>query len=238
LSGYGFIDVGEVNVGKYRISIVRSESSLTYTRYYEGKPCVSKKIQGKPRIELVPLYPVFTPNIITKYVEIEFEANIVIPGYRNIVSFIKMPVDIGVYVYDEKNNYYLIDVFETNTINYSLYGSIVEGVIARYYKSPVYNDLVKPSFGEAVSKIRIINKHEKIVEVGRIVLDAQIIKMYYKPGTWEAYTQEIYMNILSRDKAIITYGKPFVENIVEINDPEGFKPPKLRSSNEMIWGLK
>ncbi len=238
MSGYGFIDVGEVSVGKYRVSIVRNESNLTYIRYCGEKPCVSKKIQGKPRIELIPLYPVFTPSIVTKYVEIEFEDNIIIPRYGVMVFYVKMPVDIGVYVYDEKNNYYLIDVFETSIINYSLYGSIVEGIIARYYKSPVYSDLVKPSFGEAVSKIRIINKHEKIVEVGRIVLDAQIIKMYYRPGTWEAYTQEIYMNILSRDKAIITYGKPFIENIVEINDPEGFKPPKLRSSNEMIWGLK
>ncbi len=238
LNGYGFFNEIDVFVGKYRVVVENKGEYYRYTRFLDKDIMVDKEIYRCLRFELIPLYPVFVPENITRFIEIEFDNSIIVPSNDTVEIYVKIPVDIGIYVYDKYRKYELVDVFDVNKIDYSLYGSVVEGLLARYYRSRIYTDIVDSELGEAVSFIKIINRHENIVEVKRIVLDSQILKMYYKTGTWKAYTQKIYMNIIARDKAIITYGEPFIEDVVPINDPEGFKPPRIRTSNEMLWGLK
>ena len=235
--GYGFFE-DKIVVGSYKIECSLHEDYIHYSRAKESSVERSKIIKNAEKLELLPIYPVFLPLAITKYVIVYFTEALNIPPSGNATIYIKIPVDISVYAYDANDNFTVIDVFAVSSVKYALYGPIEEGIIARYYKSEVFLDPVDPKLGEALARIKIVNKTDSWVEIGKVLLDSQLLRLHYKPRTWEAYTQEIAVNILACDKAIVNYLDKFVKNVVEIRDPEGFKPPRLRGSNEMIWGLR
>ncbi len=239
LKGYGFINGDTViEINRYRLVFKRIGKGFLYERIDGEKHIVSKIVKEPVKSEIIPLYPVFVPSIITKYVMVKLTQSLILSHDSKTTIYVKIPVDIGVYTYGPREKYSLIDVFGVDKVKYALYGPVAEGLITRYYESKPYLDMINPSLGEAVAKLVIENRSDSLIELGRVVLDSQILKLHYKPGTWEAYTQEIHVSLLSQEKAYVTYGSPFLEGLVEINDPEGFKPPKLKGGNEMLWGVK
>ncbi|OYT40496.1 MAG: hypothetical protein B6U89_01980 [Desulfurococcales archaeon ex4484_58] len=237
LSGYGELKE-PVSIGPCRIFYEEIDREIiVYRRLCNGR-VEAEEIVSKPlKFEIIPLYPVFTPYIITKYVSIHLTQPLIVPSNSSITIYLKLPVDIGVYVYDLNGRYELIDVYPPLKVKYGVYGTVENGVIARHYISPIYRDLIKPGFGEAVAKVNVLNRFERWVKVSRIVLDSQLLRLHYIKGSWEAYTQEILFEISSPTIAYISYGSSFIEKAIPINDPEGFKPPKLRGRSEMLWGL-
>ncbi|MET1160452.1 MAG: DUF432 domain-containing protein [Thermoprotei archaeon] len=235
-NGFGFF-MQEARIGEYHVVCGKQGQSIVYTRFKNDVIETSKILDQALKFELVPLYPVFTPFTFTKYILLELTTPVIVSGNSHIEIYAVIPIDGGVYAY-YNNGFSLIDAFPLNKVKYALYGPVEEGVVARYYKSAPYTDMRSPNLGEALTKIRIVNKISEGIEVSKILLDSRLLKLYYKPQTNEAYTQEVVMNIIGKNKAIITYGSPFVEDLTEINDPPGFKPPRLKGANEMLWGFK
>jgi len=236
LNGYGFFQ-DSIVVDRYRIVCEKHENVILYKRFDGDNLVFSKTLAGASRFEINPIYPVFYPNPITRYILVKFKNPIVLPSKSGLLIYIKIPVDQGVFVHDEHDSYWLIDVFSTNRVKYCLYGLIEEGVVARCDVSETYSDLVKPELGHAIARVDVRNNYDDWVEVGKLLLDTQLLNLYYREDGWEAYTQEISMTITSGKTARIDYRAPFIEDVMVIKEIPGFKPSRLKTYSEMLWGL-
>ncbi len=143
-----------------------------------------------------PVEPVNLPKEVTRYLEIEF-APITVSPESDLTVYLTFPLEIGV-ILRRNTEYQLLDVFSKALPKYSLYGIPESGVITRYWKSPVSDTLPAPCTGESgVLRLRIRNIGKSWADVGRVVLDATYISLYFGPFV----SMAAEMVVFSRDIA-------------------------------------
>ncbi|WP_052833562.1 DUF432 domain-containing protein [Staphylothermus hellenicus] len=237
MSGYGVVE-DKVSINDYVIAVEKQGEIVHYYRYVNNKVKVSKTIVKPARFELVPFYPVMLPIRFTNYILVKLSKKILVPSKEEVTIYVKIPVNLAVYAYGRHRRFKIIDVFSINKIKYALYGIPDRGVVARYWRSNPNLDLPEPTMGEAIALVNIRNRYDGWVEIGKILLNAQILRLYYIPKSWTAYTQVVIMAVNSRTTATIYYGRRIEANAKPILDPPAFKPPRIPAKTEMLWGLK
>jgi len=155
-------------------------------------------------------FPILSINeAVTEYFGIVFEQPIYIGEDHEVKIYVKLPLDIGIYVSDG-SNYKLIDVIEIYAKKYALYGTIGEGVIYRYWKTNAFLEQPIVSGNEAITLIEIINKAGSIGSVSRIIFDAKFFSLYTKEGKF--YGERIRVTRLQRGLALVRLmNKPTIE---------------------------
>ncbi len=245
---YGEIGFGDYMVAGYKLIFKKVNGKhLLYRRIGDGDVIVEKIVYGFEKIMFIPMYPVLTPKYITNYVLVEFETPIHIAPTDTTSSYIELPVDIAVYVYRDRV-FTIIDVIPYTYPKYTLYGDPFNGHIARYYRTPIYHSTTTGSeesiyhtitsrLGRALVRILFRNRTGEWVTVSRVLLDMSPLKIFYKPGTIEAYTQELLMIIDSPSTASIGYGDPFVADAIPVDDPPELRQPRIMLKTDMLWGI-
>lgn len=181
----------------------------------------------------VGIYPT-TPNIIypeySEFVYVRFSNEVIIESGGETEFFIKAPVGIVLTLENE-------EIFDGFTLNekHALYGSLVKGVLARYFVSKIHFE--KPSniaFGEAVVKVKIANVFDEVANVSKIVFPTTGVPLYYSVDGYEAFYANVIMKVIDRGIAEITVldEKPF-DNLKE--SPVKIGSPK--KSFVMEWGI-
>ncbi len=196
-----------------------------------GEVTVEKKLVIHDGV--VGIYPT-TPNIVypeySEYVYVKFLEEIVVESNSKAEFFIKAPLGVALTLSDNK----MFDGFTLNE-KHALYGSLVKGVLTRYYSSKIYfekpNDIV---FGESAVKIEINNTSNEVAKVGKVVFPATGTSLYYGVDGYEAFYANIIMKIMDQGIAevIVSEEKP-VENLIE--SPIKIGSPK--KSFIMEWGI-
>lgn len=237
MSGYGVIE-DKVRVNNNEIVIERDGEIAHYYRIVDGEVKVSKTIVKPIRFELVPFYPVLLPVKFTTYILVELTEKVAVPTKGEVTIYVKIPVEPAVYAYGSQRRFKIIDVFPINKIKYTLYGVPDRGLVARYWRSRPSMDIPEPRMGEATVLVNIRNRYDGWIEIGKILLDSQILRLYYVPKTWTVYTQVVIMAVNSPTTATIYYGRRIEANAKPIRDPPAFKPPRILAKTEMLWGLK
>jgi len=235
---YGMKISGSVKIGDNYIKTRKSNKYIIYNRYKNNELVIEQILNPDIELYLMPIYPLYYPKYITQYILCNIEPRITISPRSTLDFYIKIPVDIAVYAYYD-NSFKIIDIIPTNDIyKMVLYGPIQSGVITRYCRSRIYENL--SDVGErkyyAISYIKIINQDRYIRTISKILFDSSPLRLYYKLGTWEVYTQEIEINIISRTMASLIYGAPFLSGLIQLDDPPQLKPPRLINKTDMIWG--
>ncbi len=236
MTGYGEIR-GTVSIAGNTISVTGEGDVIKYRREWRGGEYTRLLVRPR-RLELVPMYPVLLPKKITNYVMVRLLEPIHIPSRGEAMIYIKIPVELAVMTYDRYRRYDLVDVFPVMKIKYVLYGSPDRGLIARYWESVPMTDPPDTSIGEARVLVNIRSRYDGWVEIGRILLDSQILKLYYVPGTWRASTQAITMVVNSPATATIYYGRKVEMEARPVHDPPGLRPPRILARTEMLYGLR
>lgn len=143
-----------------------------------------------------PIEPVHLPREVTRFLEIEFSPVTMAPE-SNTVIYLTFPLEVGV-IMGYKNEHQLLDVFSKATPKYSLYGTPESGVITRYWKSSTSDRIPDPDNGvTGILRLRISNTGKSWVDVGRVVLDATYMPIYF--GSFVSMAAE--MGVYSRDFA-------------------------------------
>lgn len=125
-----------------------------------------------------PIEPVHLPKEVTRFLEIEFPPLTVAPE-SNTVIYLTFPLEIGV-ILTHKGEHQLLDVFSKAVPKYSLYGTPESGVITRYWRSGVFDRLPAAENGTTgILRLRIDNPGKSWVDVGRVVLDATYMPIYF-----------------------------------------------------------
>jgi len=235
---FGILDKGVLRLGNSEIVIEDHGSSVLYRRIdLSANTTVQEMIISKNvELRLTPIYPVFYPRFVTQYMLCLLDKAITLAPGESVDVYASIPIDVAVYAYTPQS-FRILDIVPLHSeAKYVLYGSIDSGIVARLCTTSIHISMPPTRLGYAISRLVIRNGIGKIVSVTRILLDASPLRLYYRPGTWEAYTQTIYMNIVSDTIAIISYGTPFVEGVEPIDDPDSLRPPRIYNRTEMLQG--
>ncbi|MCS7112011.1 MAG: DUF432 domain-containing protein [Ignisphaera sp.] len=229
-------------LGMHRIDVTRVGEGILYKRYRNG--VIEREILAKNvTLKLMPIYPIFYPRFITRYILCEFSTPIYVPPMESIALYMHLPIDIAVYGY-KNGSFTIIDVVPMHRLyKYTLYGppskyGDVGGVVARYCRTST--SLEKPTdveVGFCLSQIEIKSRLEKFTVVSKLLLDSSPLAIFYKLGSWRCCTQHIMMMISSTSAAVVEYGgQPIESGFKALDEPEEAKAPLISSRSEMMWG--
>ncbi len=161
------------------ISIEKVQENLLYRRAWLDEKVEKILISNNGKILINPVEPVNKPREITAYLLIEFEKDITIKPKAARSIFLKFPVEIGIFIYENKD-FEILDILTLAKQKFALYGDPRNGVICRHWKSDVYSS--KPTGNpvyEGVVQLNITNTTTEWNQVTKAVFNAYGMKIYY-----------------------------------------------------------
>ena len=157
----------------------QSTKSINYER-----ECLSdkeKKIITTDNFQILinPVEPLNKPKILSSYLFIGFENNIIIEPKSNKTIFLSFPIEIGIFIL-KGDKYQMLDVFTLSKQKFTLYGDPQKGLICKYWKSNVFSEIFPTDpLKEGVLKLTIANPNTQWIEIKKIILNAYGMKIYY-----------------------------------------------------------
>ena len=187
------------------------------------------------KLFVVPVEPVNLPKLgVAEHLLIEFEEPYIIEPGISHTFYLKFPIEIGVFLVDKKD-VERIDIFTKTRQKYTLYGSPENGIICRWWKSPLYYEKPKvKKLEEGIMKVDIENEYREWVEIRKLVFRAFDMKIFYDGY---AYMRS-YVTILKKTMAETSFEsrKPKdMKNSIDIYEAKGIK--RLEKKFVMEWGL-
>ncbi|MEM3980461.1 MAG: DUF432 domain-containing protein, partial [Ignisphaera sp.] len=178
---------GSLDIGIHRIDVLRIGDSIWYKRYrgdYIEKEVLSKGVT----LKLLPMYPIFYPRFLTKYILCNLSKPIHIPPDESISFYMLLPIDLAVYSYANHTDkvYSILDIVPLHKVyKYTIYGPLsrygdVGGIVARYLHVDVFlsHALVNQGVGFCISYVEVRNKLKKIVNITKILLDSSPLMLF------------------------------------------------------------
>ncbi len=162
-----------------KVELCSSKNCTEYVR-----TCLSETVNKDLYIQksdffIEPVEPMYLPEKLTNYLLIEFENSILIEPKSSIDIYLTFPIEIAAFT-KYKKEIKRIDVFSISKKKYTLYGDPEDGILCKYWKSPVYQTMpeVNP-LQEGVLKLKIENFDAELCEIGKVVFNAYGMKIYY-----------------------------------------------------------
>lgn len=184
---------------KFTLIIEKQDGYITYYRKTDEEK--EKVIAGNiDEIQIHPVEPVNTPEFLAPYLEIEFEKPVEVLPKVVLTVFLKFPVEIGVFI-SYKKEYKHIDIFSFAKKKFTLYGEIPDGILCKYYKTPIYfsKKYVKPQpLTEGVLKVELKNETDYTVKMTKAVFDVYYMKLFFKENK---VISDAVINIVDENKA-------------------------------------
>lgn len=162
-----------------RIELSSNDDQVSYIRdcndSHEEKDLYLKKAQ----FFIEPVEPMHLPEKLTPYLMIELEKNIVIEPKNRLKIHLSFPVEIASYI-KLKKEVRRIDVFSQSVKKYTLYGDPEEGVLCKYWKSIIHEDISQlDPLKEGVLELQIENTTSEWCEINCAVFNAYGMKIFY-----------------------------------------------------------
>ncbi len=131
------------------------------------------------RILLNPVEPLNTPKRLANNLLIEFKNRLLLEPKIKKKIFITFPIEIGIFVYKEKN-FEALDIISLMKQKFILYGDPADGIICKYWSSDIHAFLPKTDIlKEGIIELEIENKTDKWIEAGKAIFNGYGMKIYY-----------------------------------------------------------
>ena len=180
------------------ISVEKIEAQWIYKRTL-GTDRVEKLILEEGKLIINPVKPLNTPKEITQNLLIEFEKMLLLAAGARETIFLTFPIEIGIFISDKENkNHQLLDVLTLSRQKFTLYGSVSNGLVCKYWKSKIYS--VAPSLNplhEGLMELTVRNTTSDWVSISKVVFSASGMKLYYDSNVF----MKARMDILSKNMA-------------------------------------
>ena len=177
--------------GDLSLSVKEIDQDYRYVRQSGGERVEKILTSHDETVIINPVEPVNLPDGLTRYLELEFEPVVLQPGSRS-VFFLKFPVEIGVFL--KKGDLYdVLDIISLVRTKYSLYGLPENGILTRWYRSPIYRSIPETDkFREGVMQLTMVNSGTNWIEVSRAVFESTGMHLFYGNFVAMNATMEIF----------------------------------------------
>ena len=180
------------------LSVQKDGKNLIYKRDCLGEQFEKHILAGKGKILLNPVEPVNRPKALTSYLLIEFEKALLSKPKETRTIFLRFPLEIGVYISTD-TDFEILDIFTLTKQKFTLYGDPRNGVICKYWKSPVYSTIPSLStLQEGLIDLAVTNTNSHWIELTKAVFNAYGMKLYYNNKT---VSMKANINIKTKDTA-------------------------------------
>lgn len=145
-----------------------------------GQDREEKLILGKKKsIQVNPVAPLTKPMHITPYLLIEFVKPLLIDARVTATMYLKVPVDIGVFLLG-RDAHEILDIVSLTKAKYILYGDPRSGLICRYVLSDLHQEIPAVDiFRAGVLELKMTNKTSEWAQISLAVLNAYGMKIYF-----------------------------------------------------------
>ena len=170
----------KIEEGDIKIELAGDGKEKNYFRKV-GNESVEKKIYAdRGEIIVSPVPPVNLPVNVSNHLMIELDKSIFIePGMEQKI-FIRFPLEIGVFLSDEKD-VEPVDIFTKTKLKYTLYGRPEDGFVCRWWKSEAYEKIPGiDKLHEGIMELKIKNNYNEWTEINKIVFKTTTMKIFYK----------------------------------------------------------
>ena len=172
-----------LNADGVEISIEKGESGYLYKREGAGETVEKIILSGEGSLFLIPVEPMQKPATVASHLLIEFRQPLVLEPRTARKIFATFPLEIAVSFGYQQSVEGHLDLFTLSRVKYTLYGLIKDGMICRYWQSDVYGAIpAVSSLCQGIMEIAIENTTAGWVEVGKVVLSAHGMKIFYGPN--------------------------------------------------------
>lgn len=235
---YGLLDRA-LEIEPYRLELAEEEDWLYYSRITTESGTVEARVRMprslKEHLVLAPLPPLLQPERgLYKHAMVKLREPVVVPSKSSASLELYVSTDLGVLVSGGASPR-LIDVFSVEKPKMAVYGSVREGLLARYL---VENT---PGPGRMLVKITVYNEADKPVTLTRIVVPATWLSPCYREGSWEAVAPNLRMLVKSENLASVRtsgeecprgFGRVYLEDLHLQRTPS----LELTRGFDMLWG--
>ncbi|WP_338598397.1 DUF432 domain-containing protein [Sulfolobus tengchongensis] len=136
-----------------------------------------KKILVPDGMSIIKLPVVSINTSVTNFFGVVMETQLVIKPESEISFYVEIPLDLGIFVTDGKR-YRQMFVEERFPKKYSLYGSIQNGLIYRYWVSKVYEEPRDLENNLALTKVEVKNEDATIGDIRLIIFDVRYFSLF------------------------------------------------------------
>lgn len=166
------------------IRLDKCSEGLSYRR--EDSSGITEKaiIAERGKLMLSPVEPFHTPIALSNHLLIELEHPVMLKPRSNHSLLVTFPLELAAAFSTRKpEGTDVFDIFSLSRSKFTLYGSIRTGLVCKYWKSKIHENVpVVNPLQQGVMKIDFNNQMAKWVEVQKIVFSAQGMKIYYSPN--------------------------------------------------------
>jgi hypothetical protein len=161
------------------LSLQKQGDSLIYKRSCLEQEIEKTLLTGTGKILLNPVEPLNKPKAVTQLLLIEFEKSLVLKPRVKRTIFVTFPIEIAACI-SSKKELEVIDIFSLSRQKFTLYGDPQNGVICKYWKSPVSSTAPRlNTLQEGFIELALVNANSAWVELTKAVFDAYGMKLYY-----------------------------------------------------------
>jgi uncharacterized protein len=162
------------------ISLEKSGTGYLYRRE-DQSGSVEKLVQaGKGEIYLCPVEPFHHPARISQYLLLEFDQPILLEPRKSVNFYLTAPLEIAVVFTRKRIDETVLDVFSFLKPKLSLYGTVKNGLVCRYWQSSIHESIphLNP-LAEGILQLTIKNSGSRWADVRQAVFSAQAMKIFY-----------------------------------------------------------
>lgn len=160
--------------------VKKHEGGFLYRREGRGNSVEKVILSEKGSLLLSPVEPFYLPVGISNHLLIAFEQPIMVEPRTTRDALVTFPLELVSAIDRRRAGRRILDTFTLCQPKFTLYGSIKDGLICKYWQSKVYNTIpsVNPlEYG--VMKLAIQNTSARWVEAQKAIFSAQGMKIYF-----------------------------------------------------------
>ncbi len=171
-----------IEADQFTLEFEETGEGFAYRRKYAGEEVEKFLFFNRGTVLLSPVEPLSIPSVISPNLMIEFERSVVVEPKSSSVVFLTFPLEIAVVLKRGRAEEHILDLFSLSKPKYTLYGGVKEGLVCKYWRSPVFvsaPDLNPLELG--VMKLEVHNSNSRWLEVNRAVFSAYGMRIFYSP---------------------------------------------------------
>ena len=162
------------------ITMYKHDNGFLYRREGRGESVEKVVLADKGSFQLSPVEPFHLPVGMSTYLLIAFKQPVDIEPRAKKTVLVTFPLELASAFNSQRAGLHILDIFTLGRPKFTLYGTIKDGLICKYWSSEVFYSVPEINqVEEGVMELELQNISSRWIEISKAVFSAQGLKIYY-----------------------------------------------------------
>jgi uncharacterized protein len=162
------------------LEVQKFENGFVYRREGLGESSEKVLLADNGNLSISPVEPLHIPPGLSTHLLVDFAQPVVIEPRAVKEVMVTFPLELACSIESPQGVERILDVFTLCRTKFTLYGSVRDGLICKYWKSDIYYSIpaVNPALN-GIMKVAFHNPGNRWAEMNKAVFSAQGMKIYF-----------------------------------------------------------